>query len=539
MPAVPLTDLAALVGAAVRDGAEGVSVTGVSLDSRTVQAGDLYAALPGFHQHGAAFAGSAVDAGARAVLTDPRGAELAAVPVPVLVTPDPRAVLGNVAACVYGAPASALTLVGITGTNGKTTTAYLLEAGLRALSVPTGLIGTVETRVGDRRIKSVRTTPEATDLHGLLAVMREAKASTVVMEVSSHALALHRVDGAVYDLALFTNLSQDHLDFHGTMEDYFAAKASLFTPEHSMRGVVCVDDEWGVRLAAGSEVPVVTVGSHLGAQANWVVRQRTWPRFSLTGPVGTLELQCHLPGQFNVVNTAMAAVCLVELGHPLDRVADAMTHEPVVPGRMEVVTATVPDLERDPRCIVDYAHTPDAVEAVLKALRPTTPGRLVVVLGAGGDRDRGKRRAMGAAAASWADSLIVTDDNPRTEEPASIRAEVRSGATEGVARSNHPRSQARASPQAGDGPAARPIHAPGNTSRRPFTVTDSGDRWVAISSAVTLARREGKPYDNTVVVLGKGHETGQEIAGVVHAFDDREALRAALDGLVYRPEAPA
>ena len=446
--AVAVGEVARVVGAPRIEGvrpADDVRVSGVSLDSRAVRPGDLYAALPGRREHGADHAAQAVAAGAAALLTDPAGLVRLGHhpqgtddtdPVPVLVVPDPRAVLGAAAALVYGNAARDLTLVGITGTNGKTTTAYLIESGLRALGEPTGLIGTVETRIGDTRVKSVRTTPEAPDLHALFAVMRERGAASVVMEVSSHALAQHRVDGAVFDVALFTNLSQDHLDFHETMEGYFAAKASLFTPEHSRRGVVCVDDPWGVRLAAGSGVPVVTVGSRLGVRADWVVEHRDdGPGFTLDGPAGRLTLQCHLPGEFNVVNTAMAAVALLELGHPLDLVETAMRHEPVVPGRMEVVTATDPDPERDPRCIVDYAHTPDAVEAALRALRPTTPGRLVVVLGAGGDRDTGKRRAMGAAAAEWADHVIVTDDNPRVRGPSRDPSRGEVGATEGLARS--------------------------------------------------------------------------------------------------------
>lgn len=534
--AVALGDVAAAVGAPFPETPSGVLLTGVSLDSRAIRPGDLYAALPGRRQHGADHVGEALAAGAVALLTDPAGLDRLpgplpeAVPVPVLVVPEPRAVLGAAAALVYGEAASDLTLVGITGTNGKTTTAYLLESGLRALGEHTGLIGTVETRVGDTRVTSVRTTPEATDLHALFAVIREQAASVVVMEVSSHALAQHRVDGAVFDVAVFTNLSQDHLDFHGDMEAYFAAKALLFTPEHARRGVVCVNDAWGARLAHESQVPVVTVASRLGVRADWAVQHHdAWPRFSLVGPGGTLTLQCHLPGEFNVVNTAIAAVALLELGHSVDQVETAMHTEPVVPGRMEVVTASDPDPGRDPRCIVDYAHTPDAVEAALRALRPTTPGRLVVVLGAGGDRDRGKRRAMGAAAAEWADHVIVTDDNPRSEDPAAIRAEVRAGASEGLARSV-------------DGSGGRPslrgrMVAPGQALGGSSQVTDEGSRRRAISAAVTWARQARPAAGNTVLVLGKGHETGQEIAGVVHAFDDRDALRAALDGLVYRPEA--
>ncbi len=522
---VPLGELVSLVGAtlssSVPSSPAGVGgVTGVSLDSRTVQPGDLYAALPGFATHGASFVPEAVAAGAVAVLTDPAGdsmlTQMGVTGLPVLVTTEPRAVLGDLAAVVYGRPADALRLIGVTGTNGKTTTAYLIEAALRALGARTGLMGTVETRIGNERLKSSRTTPEATELHALLALMRERDATDVVMEVSSHALAQHRVDGAVFDVALFTNLSQDHLDFHGSMEDYFAAKARLFTPEHARRGVVCVDDPWGVRLAAQATVPVVTLGSHLGAVADWSVRARTWPELVLTGPQGSVTLKCHLPGEFNVVNTAMAAVALVEVGYPFSDVAPAMGREPVVPGRMELVTATHPDPERDPRGIVDYAHTPDAVEAALRALRSSTPGRLVVVLGAGGDRDRGKRRAMGAAARRWADDVIVSDDNPRSEDPSAIRSEIIEGMQDVLAYDADT----------------------GRGRRGPRTAKSStAGRGVHIANAVAAARRDGRAGDNTVVVLGKGHETGQEIAGVVHPFDDRDALRAALDGLDYRPEA--
>ncbi len=502
-----------------------VGITGVSLDSRTIRPGDLYAALPGYRTHGATFAAEAVAAGAVALLTDPDGARtiaalgLAALGlaadglaadglgaegrgVPVLVCASPRQVLGAVAARVYGRPADHLALVGITGTNGKTTTAYLVESGLRHLGVTAGLIGTVETRLGSRRLPSARTTPEATDLHAIFAMMLEEGSTAAVMEVSSHALRQYRVDGAVFDVALFTNLSQDHLDFHPTMEDYFGAKALLFTPEHARRGVICVDDAWGARLALEATVPVETLTARPDTIADWTVRQGDWPHFTLDGPVGRLELQCHLPGEFNVVNTAMAAVALLALGHDPAAVSRAMAREPVVPGRMERVAATSPRGD-DPRTIVDYAHTPDAVDAALRALRPTTPGRLVVVLGAGGDRDRGKRPAMGAAAARWADDVIITDDNPRSEDPAAIRAEVGAGA-------------------------AGAVHQ--------GTCENVEGRAAAMARAVEIARRATPSADNTVLVLGKGHETGQDVAGTIHAFDDRDALRAALDGRAYAPD---
>ncbi|MDQ2756506.1 MAG: UDP-N-acetylmuramoyl-L-alanyl-D-glutamate--2,6-diaminopimelate ligase [Actinomycetota bacterium] len=505
VPGVPLDVVAALVGARTEGHTPPALVTGVTLDSRVVRPGDLYAALPGYSTHGAGFGAEAREAGAVAVLTDPSGLPVlrdAGVFLPTLVVDHPREVLGDLAAQVYGRPADALTLVGITGTNGKTTTAYLVESGLRHLALTTGLIGTVETRIGTERLPSTRTTPEATDLHAIFALMREAGTEVAVMEVSSHALAQHRVDGAVFDVALFTNLSQDHLDFHPDMEHYFAAKAALFTPQHSGRGVVCVDDAWGRRLAHSATVPVTTLATHPGEVADWHVHGLGWPRFTLHGPGVALSLSCHLPGDFNVTNTAMAAVALLTLGHDPAAVQRAMAQEPVVPGRMERVTATTPTTD-DPRCVVDYAHTPDAVDAALRALRPTTPGRLLVVLGAGGDRDRGKRPAMGEAAARWADHVIVTDDNPRTEVPATVRGEVAAGAP------------------------------------RPDIVTDVGGRAAAIAAAVGRAREGGTPHDNTVVVLGKGHETGQDIGGSIHPFDDRDALRAALDGTPYRPEDPA
>ncbi|GAA2479981.1 UDP-N-acetylmuramoyl-L-alanyl-D-glutamate--2,6-diaminopimelate ligase [Terrabacter carboxydivorans] len=495
-----------------------VVVTGITLDSRAVLPGDLYAALPGFNVHGARFAADAVAAGAVAVLTDEAGLDALPPTVPVVVADEPRRVLGAVAAEVYGHPSEGLTMIGITGTNGKTTTAYLVESALRAHGERTGLIGTVETRIGDERIESVRTTPEATDLHALLGLMRERDLDACVMEVSSHALELRRVDGVVYDVALFTNLSQDHLDFHPTMDDYFAAKASLFTPERSRAAVVCVDDDWGRRLAAQASVPTTTLATSQegGRDADWVAvespdapgegRASAGPgAFSLrersTGRV--LDLVSHLPGHFNVANTALAALALLKIGLTPTEVESAMSVAPDVPGRMEVVS---PGGAEGPRCVVDFAHTPDAVDAALAALRDSTAGRLIAVLGAGGDRDRGKRPAMGAAAARRADVVVVTDDNPRSEDPVEIRASVMAGAREAVR----------------DG-------APGVATE----IIDGGSRSSAIAEAIALAvvdTGEDRPVD-TVVVLGKGHEKGQEIHGVKHPFDDRDAVRAALAAL--------
>jgi UDP-N-acetylmuramoyl-L-alanyl-D-glutamate--2,6-diaminopimelate ligase len=488
-----LSELGALVGARV-DGPD-LPVRGVSLSSGDVVAGDLYAALPGANAHGAWFARDAVRAGAVAVLTDAAGAQLldeAGTSVPRLVVQQPRAVVGRLAAAVYGTTDLPVRMVGITGTNGKTTTAYLVSSALEALGHSTGLIGTVETRIGPDRVRSARTTPEATVLHALLAVMAERGVDTCVMEVSSHALAQHRVDGVVYEVALFTNLSQDHLDFHPTMRDYFLTKASLFTPERARQGVVCVDDEWGVELAALASVPVVTV-SATGHPADYRVDVDAADpaAFTVDGPGVRLALRSALPGAFNVVNTAMAALALLCLGTDQADVERALAADPHVPGRMERVT--VEGSDDLPLVVVDYAHTPDAVAAALRALRPATTGRLVVVLGAGGDRDRGKRAAMGRAAAEHADEVFVTDDNPRSEDPAAIRAAILEGA---------------------------------RSAGTPAVLHDVAGRGSAIRAAVARGHAAGP--GSVVAVVGKGHETGQEVAGTVHPFDDRDEAAAAL-----------
>ncbi len=484
-----------------------VLVTGVTLSSRAVRPGDLYAALPGARTHGAAFAVEAAGAGAVAVLTDPAGAERAgATGLPVVTVDDPRSVLGPLAARVYGDPGERLLTLGVTGTNGKTTTTCLLDAALRAAGRRTGLVGTVELRVGDERIPSTGTTPEAPDLHALLAAMVERGVTVCAMEVSSHALALHRVDGLVVDVAAFTNLSQDHLDFHGSMEAYFAAKAALFTPERSRRGVVCVDDVWGERLAAGAGVPVVTVATRPGASADWRVVASSveggLPAGLVEGPHDRtggrpVRLRSPLPGRFNLANALVALALLVEAGLDPEQAADALAVAGAVPGRMERVgTPGVPP--GSPLAVVDFAHSPDAVEQALAALRGPAaepladPGPLVVVLGAGGDRDREKRPLMGAAAARGADVVVVTDDNPRSEDPAAIRAAVLAGALA----------------------AARDTGA---------LVLEVPGRRDAVAEGVRRAWGGG-----TVLVAGKGHEQGQEVAGVVHPFDDRSAVAAAL-----------
>jgi UDP-N-acetylmuramoyl-L-alanyl-D-glutamate--2,6-diaminopimelate ligase len=491
----PLADIAALLG---HPPVPDVAVSGVTHDSRQAGPGDLFAALPGAAVHGVEFAARAVAAGAAAVLTDREGAARLRVDVPVLAVADPRARLGEVAALVYGEPAKHLLMLGVTGTNGKTTTTYLIEAGLRAAGYRTGLIGTVETRFGDEHVASVRTTPEATDVHAMLALMREQGVTACVMEVSSHALVFGRVDGIVFDVAGFTNLSQDHLDFHTGMDDYFAAKASLFTPARARRAVVCVDDRYGRSLADTAGIPVVTV-SVQEPKADWrvtgekVAASGGSTGIDLAGPEGRrLVMSSPLPGDFNVPNAVLAVVMLLAAGVPAPEAIRGVAACPGVPGRMERVRSTGAD---EPLAVVDYAHTPDAIATVLQALRPSTRGRLIAVVGAGGDRDRRKRPLMGAAAARDADLVIVTDDNPRSEEPAAIRSAVLAGTVD-------------------VDPAER------------AEIRELGDRSAAIHAAVAAAA--GGDAD-TVVVLGKGHEQGQEVAGVVHPFDDRVVLRQALE----------
>ncbi len=491
----PLAALADLLATA-RPAGE-TAVTGVTLDSRTVQPGDLYAALPGAHTHGARFAVEAAGRGAVAVLTDRDGlADAQAAGLPVLVVADPRAVLAEVARWVYGDPSRELLLVGVTGTNGKTTTAYLIESGLKAAGHLSGLVGTVETRIGDLAVPSVRTTPEASDLQALFATMRERGVTAAAMEVSSHALALHRVDGVSYDVAAFTNLTQDHLDFHASLEDYFAAKARLFTPRWLGTRVVNIDDPHGRTLAATTAVPVTTYSASGDSSAHWWVDNvragALGTVFDVHGPGGAaFEAGVQLAGAFNVANALCAIVSLTTAGVPTEVAVRGVAALPGVPGRLERI-----DVGQSFVALVDYAHTPGAVEALLAALRPVTDGRLLVVLGCGGDRDRAKRPLMGAAAASLADVAIFTDDNPRGERSEDILAAIWEGA----------------------------LTVP-EDSRAELVV--EADRAAAIAVAVSLARA-----GDTVVVAGKGHEQGQESAGVVVPFDDRHVLRAALGGVV-------
>ena len=504
----PLSALSSLLGVKLASAGNSFGpnelgcVRGVTLDSREVRAGDLYVALPGARVHGAVFCADAVAAGAVAVLTDPDGrARAAASGVPVFVLADPRARLGEIACWVYGDPSSRLRLIGVTGTSGKTTSSYLIESGLRMAGHLTGLVGGVEIRIGKDRVASSLTTPEAPDLQALFAVMVERGVTAAAMEVSSHSLSLGRVAGTNFDVAVFTNLSQDHLDFHADIEDYFRAKASLFLPP--VTGVVNIDDRYGRKLASMASVPVTTFSAAGRPGAHWraadVRSGADGSTFRLIGPGGVeADVSVGLAGVFNVANALGALVALVEAGIGLDDAVAGVAACAGVPGRLERVPAGGLDLT----AFVDYSHKPGAVEAVLRSLQPVTQGNLIIVLGCGGDRDRAKRPMMGAAAASLADVAILTSDNPRSEDPLAILAAMLDGVL------SVPQEER-----------ARIILEP--------------DRAAAISQAVSLAA----PGD-VIVVAGKGHETGQYVAGTVLPFDDRQVTAAALRERARRQLAP-
>lgn len=482
VPPTPATELADWLGGLTDVTGQGdleTAVSGISLSTVRIRPGDLYAALPGARAHGADYAAQALAAGAVGVLTDPAGLDRLPPGTPALVVPEPRRVLGRLAAHIYGDPATDLRVIGVTGTQGKTTTTRILEQGLTASGVRSAVIGTVGTRIAGEDVKTELTTPEAPDLHGLFAVMRERGVDTCAMEVSSHALVLGRVDGVVFDVATFLNLGRDHLDFHADLDDYFAAKAGLFTPERATVGLTNVDDEFGRRLLEVATIPMSTCSSR-GAEADWraidVDLTPTGATFRVTGPGVELGARVNLPGEFNVSNALAAIASAALAGLDPRSVADGIARADGVPGRLEQVSAG-----QDFSVVVDYAHKPDALEAVLATLRPLTRGRLIVVVGAGGDRDTMKRPVMGEIAARLADVVVVTDDNPRTEDPAAIRAAVLEGAR-GVTAEVH----------------------------------EVGDRRLAIREAVRRARA-----GDVVLIAGKGHETGQKVEGVVHPFDDR------------------
>lgn len=471
------------------------SVTGVSLDSSTVVPGDLYVGLSGARDHGANYATQAAAAGAVAVLTDVAGQERAcAAQLPVIIADDPRSLLGAVAAWVYRTAGDSPRLLGVTGTNGKTTVVYFLYALIRQLGDRAGLTSTAERRIGEQALVSSLTTPEAPELHALLARMREERVAVAAIEVSAQALSRHRVDGVHFDVVGFTNLSHDHLDDYATMDDYFDAKRELFVADRAARAVVTVGSPWGDRLAATCPIPVTTLTTSPEIPAQWCVQVTSE---SLDGTAFTLraedgrKLTTWIPliGAHNAANAALAIVMLVELGYSFASLQQAVeTPDGIpayVPGRTEVVSGP-----RGPRVLIDYGHTPDAFRATLSSLRAVTSGRIIMLFGADGNRDTTKRSEMGAIAARGADVVIVTDFHPRWEDPAEIRRALMSGALLAVP----------------DGD-IREIPDPHEALRAALDLAQSGD---------------------VVLYAGPGHEDYREVAGMHLPYSAREDARSTL-----------
>ena len=457
---------ASLVGDAAGNG--GVQISDVTHDSRQVANGSLFVAVRGLTSDGHDYLDAAIASGAAAICVERAGNHQ----IPTLVVDSTRSALGPAASIVHGRPSSTAPVVGVTGTNGKTTVTHMLAAIVEASGGTPGVIGTVGARIGDRAIELNRTTPEASDFQRLLAEMVSGGVTVVATEVSSHAMSLHRVDGTRFKAVAFTGLSQDHLDFHGDMEAYYAAKASLFTEEFADVAVINVDDEAGRRLRSETSLTVISVGEDVAATDLRMMAGSS--RFLLTTPAGEAEIQLPMGGDFNVSNALIAAAVAEGLGISLDAIASGLGSLPVIPGRFEQVP--------DPGgrfVFIDYAHTPDGIGKAVATAGELTTGRVIAVVGAAGDRDKAKRPLMGEAA-SAADLAVITSDNPRSEVPTDIIAEVVAGIGADAA----------------------------------FVVEP--DRRLAIRHALVEARS-----GDIVLVLGKGHETTQEFADRVVPFDDR------------------
>jgi UDP-N-acetylmuramoyl-L-alanyl-D-glutamate--2,6-diaminopimelate ligase len=490
MSSTPVVEISSLIGAHL-SGDSSVSVTGVSLDSKEVNEGELFAALPGRSVHGARFVQQAIQRGATAILTDFAGAQLIekieiSPKISLLVVSDPRVCLGEVCKLVYGDPTSDIVMIGVTGTNGKSTTTSMIYQAARAIGMSAGLVGTLATLINDEELVSTRTTPEAPDLFRTLARMKAAGVKIIAMEVSSIALSEHRVNGLNFDCVAFTNLSHDHLDYHGSMAEYFVAKAQLFTPKFGQFAVICTDSPWGVDLCAQATIPFESVGT-VGAP-NWKISRGTDTSldssWTIDGPRGEISFDSlALPGKINALNAVLALSILDHVGVRGHDVVEAICRA-TVPGRGELVGT-----RSDVSIFVDYAHSPESVEEFLTGLNNEFSGRVITVLGAGGDRDASKRPAMGRVGASLSDILIVTDDNPRSEDPTEIRKQIIQGVS-GSQRSKW---------------------------------IEIGDRREAIARALELA--DGH---DVVAILGKGHEQGQEIMGQTIAFSDVEVVRELL-----------
>ncbi|MDM4763081.1 UDP-N-acetylmuramoyl-L-alanyl-D-glutamate--2,6-diaminopimelate ligase [Galbitalea sp. SE-J8] len=477
--------------------AEGVELAGVTLSTGDVQPGDLFVGIAGAHAHGASYAADAVEKGAVAVLTDAAGAAIARAAlgetaVPIVVVDDPRAALGEISAWVYRTRERPPLLFGTTGTNGKTTTSYLLEAILKQLGLVTGLSSTAERHIGPLTVVSRLTTPEASEMHALLARMRESEVRAVAVEVSAQALSRHRVDGLWFDVVGFTNLSHDHLDDYANLEEYFQAKLALFDPDRAGRGVVLLDSGWGERVVEGSRIPVTTLTADPAFDAEWRVaiddERPEYTAFTVTGPQGrALTTRVPLIGRHIAADAALAIVMLVEAGFDLGAIDHALSGgiDAYLPGRTERVSG-----DAGPTVYVDFGHSPDAFLRTLQAVRAVTPGRVIMLFGADGDRDKTKRHEMGRVASEYSDLLVITDHHPRFEDPDAIRATL----LEGAALAEHPAETHEYSPP---------------------------ER--AIRETVALAK-EG----DAILWAGPGHQDYRDIRGERTPYSARELARQAL-----------
>ncbi|MGO3148563.1 UDP-N-acetylmuramoyl-L-alanyl-D-glutamate--2,6-diaminopimelate ligase [Glutamicibacter ardleyensis] len=473
-------------------------ITGVSLNPQIVQPGDVFLAISGAKRHGAEFLDTAIANGAVALITDESGLNLLAEPasIPVAVVSDVRKIAARAASMVYGTAQNCPELLAVTGTNGKTTTTFMIRAITEALGSHAGLVGTIEMSARGQIIPSVLTTPEATQLHGVLARMNEQEISTVAMEVSSHSLSYGRVDGLQFAVSGYTNLTQDHLDLHGSMEDYFQTKAQLFTSGHSQRAVVMVDDSYGQRLAQNASIPTESLSLDAHTNADWhvvnIAPSVLGHQFTIVHRDGReIHARTGLPGLFNVANAALATVMVLASGVALEQLQEALKQaDPLsvsVPGRMQVIGES-------PVAVVDFAHNSDAIAKALESMRVTWQGRRIIVFGATGDRDKTKRPDMGAVAARHADIVIVTDDDPHGEDPEPIREQVAAGAQAVI-----------------------------DAERAAVQLFNIAPRAKAVEFAVSLAG-----VQDAILVAGRGHEVSQDVAGIDVELDDRVELANAL-----------
>ena len=477
----PLDEIANFLGLNQALGA--VSVTGITSNSKDVKPGDVFVALPGQRVHGLDFATDAIAQGAVAIISDRRDPHIS---VPTLVISDPRGRLGELTSWFYGDPSRQVSIYGVTGTNGKTTTTYLLFQIWRASGISAGLVGTVGMQINDQHFPALYTTPEADELQAIFATMVESGIKAIAMEVSSHALVQRRVSGTHFQAGGFTNLTQDHLDFHQTMENYYQAKRSLFNKEFTDRSFITIDDDYGKRLAGETTCSVATLSS-INREGDWkyesVNRDSTGSDVVIVGPAGVrIAARFNLVGEHNLQNLLLAVVLAFDSGVKPHAIENSIPHLMGAPGRLERL-----DLGQPFTVLVDYAHTPDAVERALATARALSPKKVIAILGCGGDRDRSKRAIMGRILNEGSDLPIFTSDNPRSEDPQSIIDEMTSGL------------KLKAGAE---------------------VILDRRD---AIMRAVSLAN-EG----DVVIVLGKGHETGQEIKGVKYPFSDQKVLREVL-----------